>query len=64
MQPATVPAPMEVDGAAVAEHPGDLGVDTSNIYCDKIDDSPSVKSSCPMPSWTYPWAQSYEGGCK
>ena len=63
-QPVTVPASMEVDSAAAVEHPGDLGVDTSDIYRNKTDNSPSVKSSCPTPSWTCPWAQSYGGGCK
>ena len=63
-QPATAPASMEVDGAAVVMHLGDHGVDTSNIYCDKMDDSPLAKSSCPTPSQTHPWAQSYGGGCK
>ena len=63
-QSATAPAPMEVDGATVVTHPGDLGVDTPNIYCDKMDNSPSAKSLCPIPSRTRPRAQSYGGGCK
>ena len=45
-------------------HPGDLGVDMSDIYCNETDDPPSVKSLCPMPSQTCPRAQSYGGGCK
>ena len=63
-QPATAPTPMVVDGAAVVMHPGDHGVDTSNIYRDKMDDSPLAKSSCLTPSRTRPQAQSYGGGCK
>ena len=63
MQSATAPTPMEVDGTTVVMHPGDLGVDMSNIYHDKMDDSPSVKSLCPTPSQTRPRAQSYGGGC-
>ena len=63
-QPASTHAPMEVDGAAVVAHPGDVGVDTSDIYHDWTDDSPSARSSCPMPSWTHPRAQSCGGGCK
>ena len=56
MQSATAPTPMEVDSTTVVMHPGDLGVDTSDIYCDKTDESPSAKSLCPMPSWTHPRA--------
>ena len=64
VQPATAPAPMVVDGAAMVTHPGDHGVDTSDIYHNKTDDSLLAKSSCPTPSRTHPWAQSYGGGCK
>ena len=63
-QPASTHAPMEVDGAAMVAHPGDVRVDTSDIYCNWTDDSPSVKSSCPTPSRTRPRAQSCGGGCK
>ena len=62
--PATVLAPMEVDGIAAVTLPDDFRVDTSNIYRDWMDDSPSAKSSCPMHSQTCPRAQSYGGGCK
>ena len=60
--PAAAPAPMEVDGATTVMHPDNVGVDTSNIYHDRTDDSPSAKSSCPMPSRTRPRAQSYGEG--
>ena len=63
-QPASTHAPMEVDGTAVVAHPGDVGVDTSDIYCNQMDDSLLAKSSCPTPSQTHPRAQSYRGGCK
>ena len=46
-QPASAHTPMEVDGTTVVAHPDDVGVDTSDIYCDRMDDSPSAKSSCP-----------------
>ena len=39
MQSATATGAMEVDSATVVMHPGDLGVDTSNIYHNKTDDS-------------------------
>ena len=71
VQPASTHAPMEVDGAAMVAHPsnvGEVGVDTSDIYCDRMDNSPLAKSPCPTPSRsqsrTRPRAQSCGGGCK